>query len=103
MSQPFCDVVQAQFQQDASWIPDQANSIILINADRIFSSASATQENWAITGAGAYEQGLSIVPPNVGRVMLASQMDFKFLDPVWTVGFFSNMAAEFTLADLDWR
>ncbi|MBX3418440.1 MAG: hypothetical protein KF851_12620 [Pirellulaceae bacterium] len=98
--------VNAQFELEAKWVPDHANTLVLINADQIFGSAIATKENWAATGAGAYERGLSIVPPGVGKVMLASQIDLEYLEPIWTIGVFakgntSNAVAK--LAEQDGR
>ncbi len=82
--------VHAQFGLDAKWVPEHANTMVLINADRIFSSNLAVKENWAAAGAGAFERGLSIVPPGVGRVLLASQVDLEFFEPIWTVGIFAK-------------
>jgi hypothetical protein len=78
----------AQFNADSKWIPGQANSLVLINATRIFASPLATKENWAAQRLGAFERGLSLVPFDKGRVMLASQIDYEHMEPIWTAGVF---------------
>jgi hypothetical protein len=96
----FCPQAKAQFLDEAKWVPAHANCLILVNADQIYSSNIAQRENWAAERQGAFEQGLTIVPANAGKVMLASQMDFKFMDTVWTVGIFSKMKSDQGLAKL---
>lgn len=77
-----------QFSADSKWVPDNANCLVLINPTRIFSSPIAVREDWASSRARAFDRGLSIVPIDKGRVMLASQIDFASMDTVWTVGVF---------------
>jgi hypothetical protein len=95
--------VNAQFAPNSKWIPDHANTLVLINADQIFSSALATRENWSAAGTGAFQRGHSIVPPGVGKVMLASQLDLEYLEPVWTVGLFADAKADISVAKLAQR
>lgn len=80
--------VAAQFSADSKWVPDQANCLVLVNPTRIFSSPLAARENWAASRARAFERGMSIVPTDRGRVMLASQIDYASMGTVWTVGVF---------------
>jgi len=91
---------EAQFLDEAKWIPAHANCLILVNADQIYSSNIAQRENWGATQTGAFEQGLTVVPAGADKVLLASQIDFKFLDTVWTVGIFSKMKSNQGLANL---
>lgn len=89
--------VNAQFIEDAKWVPRQANSLVLINATRIFSSPLAERENWAAQRAGAFERGLSMIPMDKGRVLFASQIDYDHMEPVWTIGIFDDEASTIDL------
>jgi hypothetical protein len=89
--------VNAQFIEDAKWIPQQANSLVLVNASRIFSSPLAQRENWAAQRAGAFERGLSMIPMDKGRVLFASQIDYESMEPIWTVGIFDDQASTIDL------
>lgn len=82
----------AQFSRDAKWVPDQANSLILVNADRVFQSGLAAQEKWS--PEQAFQRGMTIVPPGVGKAMFASQYDYAMMEPVWTTGVFEVADAD---------
>jgi hypothetical protein len=79
----------AQFDKAAQWIPDDANMLILINADRLMGSEMAKQEDWA--SSKAFERGNSVLPPGVGTAFFASQFDFQVMEPIWTVGVFRGI------------
>lgn len=83
---------QAQFSRDAKWVPDQANSLILVNADRVFQSGLANQEKWS--PEQAFQRGMTIVPPGVGKAMFASHFDYVMMEPVWTTGVFEVADAD---------
>ncbi len=83
---------QAQFSRDAKWVPDQANSLILVNADRVFQSGLADQEKWS--PEQAFQRGMTIVPPGVGKAMFASHFDYVMMEPVWTTGVFEVADAD---------
>jgi len=87
---------RAQFSRDAKWVPDQANSLILVNADRVFQSGLADQEKWS--AEQAFQRGMSILPPGVGKAMFASHYDYAMMEPVWTTGVFEVADAEARLA-----
>lgn len=91
---------EAQFLNEIKWIPAHANCLILVNADQIYNSPLAQRENWAADRQGAFQQGLTIVPANAGKVMLASQMDFELMDTIWTTGIFSKINSDQGLAKL---
>ncbi len=95
--------VNAQFSADSKWVPDQANCLVLINPSRIFSSPLAVRENWAASQVRAFERGLSIVPTDKGRVMLASQVDYASMGVVWTVGIFYDETSSINLQSIAQR
>ena len=80
----------AQFENDAKWVPNNANSLVLVNSAKIFNSELATQNNWKAKGEAAFESGSSIVPTNVNRLLIASQIDFQFMHTLWDVCVFSK-------------
>lgn len=76
---------QGQFAEDAKWIPPNANCVVLVSGERLFSSQLAQKEDWASRNSGAFQRGTSVIPPNVNRLTIASQFDLTYLQPIWTV------------------
>lgn len=94
------NVSQAQFSTDAQWIPQGANCLVLVNGERIFESDLAKRENWADVNSGSFERGTSIVPPNVNRMLLATQLDLMYMHPIWTVAVLADDHQKFDLPDI---
>ncbi len=88
----------AQFELDTKWVPEHANSLVLINSDRILASEMAQKESWDAANTTAFERGASIIPPNFGKVMFASQFDLDNLEPIWTVGILADSKANTSVA-----
>ena len=75
----------AQFHDLAKRIPDTANTIVIFNVKKILSSPLAVRENWKQKQAQAFASGMILLPPQASRVVLASQLDLEFMQPIWEV------------------
>lgn len=75
--------VAAQFNNMAASVPEDANVLMLLSVDRILASPIAQRENWATKFEQAYAAGLTEIPTESTRVLVASQVDLEFLKPVW--------------------
>ncbi len=82
---------QAQFDDLAKWVPDSANSIVLVQAKNIFDSQIAEKENWKSERAKAFKAGAGIIPPNTRRFLMASQVDFQMFENIWQVAVFDEL------------
>lgn len=96
----FASPASAQFSADSKWVPQGANCLVLIEGDRIFASGIAKKENWADAGKGAFEMGTSVVPPGVSRVLVATQLDLQYMQPIWTTTVLADSSGQFKLADI---
>lgn len=68
----------AQMQQLVTRVPPTANAIAILNEDRVRSSPFATGGN---LGAD-----IMALPADIQLYLLASEMDFEFMQPVWEIG-----------------
>lgn len=66
-------------------VPDGVNTIVALNVQDILSSPLAQEQNWRAQQEKATEAGLSMVPPNADYFLMASQMDYEFMHPIWEV------------------
>ena len=74
-------VVSAQFTGMKYRIPLDANTIVLINADKMFGSRVADAGRWAERRQAAYDAGILALPPDATEVVIAGRLDFR----VWRV------------------
>ena len=86
------NTAHAQFDEATRWIPPSANSIVLVRAKEIFKSKKAQSERWSTERIKAFKSGAAFIPPVVERFLMAAQLDFEFMDPVWQVAIFENGA-----------
>lgn len=75
----------AEFDALLTKVPSNANVIMMLNADYVFNSPIATQENWREKRDQAFASGLTSISPDTKHLVLASQLDFEVLQPMWTV------------------
>ncbi len=75
----------AQFEGMKYRIPRDANTIILINAEKMFGSQVAGREMWEARRKAAYDAGVSALPPDATEVLLAGRMDVEFGKSVWEI------------------
>ena len=72
-----------EFQDLVNQVPRSANAIVLLNMDKAKNSPLGQKEDWAAKVEKAFEAGLMRVPPQAKRFVLASQIDFEFMEPMW--------------------
>ena len=73
---------QDSFAQLVDRIPRSANAVVILNMERVLASPMGVREGWKENLAKAFESGLIRVPPRATRFVLASQMDFQFMEPI---------------------
>lgn len=91
---------QAQFENDARWAPAQTNMLVLVNSGRIFESPLARQERAAEKSRAAFQSGVSIVSPDVDRLLIASHVDLEVMHTLWTAAVFSRAKNRFDLNEI---
>ncbi|TWU43750.1 hypothetical protein Q31b_12800 [Novipirellula aureliae] len=79
-------VGQAQFEGMKYRIPSDANSLILINAEKLFGSPVADRDRWAARRQAAFDAGISALPPDATEVMLVGRIDHEFGQSIWEMG-----------------
>lgn len=80
---PYRCIASDAFQDLVNQVPRSANAIVLLNMDKAKSSPLGLKENWSAKVEQAFESGLVRVPPQARRFVLASQIDFEFMEPIW--------------------
>jgi hypothetical protein len=73
----------AQYEQLLNRVPNDANTLIVIDVDRLFSSPLAVQGKWRDKHADDFSQGRVFVPPQAQRMLLAGRMEVEQLDYTW--------------------
>ena len=81
----FAIEAQAQFGTLALRIPNDANTIFVLNADKILNSQLAKADNWREQRERAAAAGLSILPASADQFIMAAKMDLEFMQPIWEV------------------
>ncbi len=76
-------VAFAQFIDMANRAPRSANAIVILNVEKIKQSDRAIRENWSEKMEMAFESGMTPIPPKAERYVLASEIDYEFIKPLW--------------------
>jgi hypothetical protein len=66
-------------------VPHDSNTLILINAEKMFGSPVADLEKWNAKRKAAYDSGVSGLPPDAAQVIMAARTDYEFGKPIWEV------------------
>jgi hypothetical protein len=74
---------QTAFRGMKERIPRDANTLILINADKLFGSKVADEERWNARRKAAFEAGLIFLPPEATEVLIAGRSDIEYGEPIW--------------------
>ncbi len=85
---PFGSRAEAQFQELGRWLPETTNSVVLVRVGDILSSEIGRQERWRIDRRRAFESGMTYFPPGTSHLILGSQIDFEFMEPIWQTAVF---------------
>jgi len=79
-------VSRAQFDAMVKHVPDSANTLVLVNAAKLFASPVAQRQGWQANRQQRFAAGLTAIPPQAGAVAIATQLDLEAMRPVWEVG-----------------
>ncbi len=80
----------AQFPELLSQVPESANTIALLNADKLLNSEVALREGWRTNFEKAIASGVTRLPSDTKQYVMAAETDFEFMHPVWQVGVVST-------------
>jgi hypothetical protein len=72
-----------EFDELAKSLPGRANSLVLLNVDKILSSPVAIRENWKTKHEQTYAAGLSLLPPDAKQAVFATELDLTEMSPEW--------------------
>jgi hypothetical protein len=72
-----------EFQGLVNRIPRSANAVVLLNLEKAKNSPLGQKEDWKAKIDSAFAAGAARVPPQAARFVMASQIDFEFMEPLW--------------------
>ncbi|HEX5102201.1 MAG TPA: hypothetical protein VFV87_00215 [Pirellulaceae bacterium] len=75
----------AQFEALAAKVPSTANAIVLLDGQKVMSSPLAEKEGWKEKYEAAFASGVVTIAPDTRHMVLASQMDYQYMRPLWEV------------------
>ena len=93
----------AQFEDAAKWVPQSANTLVLVRTQEIFKSEIAQKQYWQAKKSQAFNAGASFLPPDTKRLLLAAQMDFEHMEPIWEVSVFEKAGDALNIVDVSER
>jgi len=73
----------AGFPEMTGKVPSDANSLVLIDVDKMLASPAAERGDWKNKIENAFAEGITILPPNTKRAVLASMIDVEFMTQLW--------------------
>jgi hypothetical protein len=73
----------AQFEELVAKVPASANSLVLLDGAKLFASPLAVKEGWREKYQQAFASGLVTIPPDTKRMILAAQIDYSYMKPLW--------------------
>jgi hypothetical protein len=73
----------ADFPELASRVPADANALVLVDVDKMLASPAAERGDWKNKIENAFAEGITILPPNTKRAVLASMIDMEFMTQLW--------------------
>ncbi len=77
------EVAVAGFEELLLRVPADANTLVLIDAEKIMKSELAEKEGWKEKYATAYVDMPLMLPPNASRLVLAASIDLSSWTPSW--------------------
>ena len=84
----------AQFEKLTKWIPDNSNTLVLVRVDQIFNSQLAKDQNWKQQHGTANQSGIDFLPMSTKRFVVATEMDFEYMEPLWTASVYEKSGGE---------
>jgi hypothetical protein len=89
----------AQFNELAAKIPSSANAIVLLDGQKLLASPIAVSEGWKEKYEQAFASGLASISPDTRQLVLASQLDYEYMQPLWEVAV-ADLGRERSLAEI---
>jgi hypothetical protein len=89
----------AQFDQLVTKVPSTTNAIVLLDGQRLMASPLATKEGWKEKYEQAFAAGLVSIAPDTQHMILASQMDFQYMRPLWELAI-ADFGDEHSIAEI---
>ena len=89
----------AQYASLVARVPRGANTIVILDVQRLLDSPLAKQQNWRDKQERAAEAGITMVAPTAQQFLMASHLDYEFMQPVWEVAM-ANLSYEPSLPRL---
>jgi len=74
---------RAQFRELLGRVPRSANAVVILNLEKVFASPTGVREDWKRKVEEAFEAGVVRVPPQTARGVLAAQIDFQAMQPMY--------------------
>ena len=71
------------FSRLVNRLPRSANAVLILNVDKALASPTGKFEGWQDNIEKSFESGISRVPPGAKRFVLAAELDFDYLKPMW--------------------
>ncbi len=91
--------ISAQFDELIGHVPETANALVLVNAQKLFASPVAQQQNWQADRAKRFEGGLTGLPPKADLLVLAYDIDVEQMHANWEIAV-AKMQADVSVASL---
>lgn len=73
----------AQFEELVKQVPRSANAVVILNLEKAKNSPMGQREGWAARIEKSFEEGLTRVPPQATQFVLAAELDFQGMEPMW--------------------
>ncbi len=75
----------AQLEQVTNVVPASANAVMIVDVESAYASPLANDQGWAQSMPEAYRSGMIGLPQSAKLFLMAAEMDFEFLQPVWEI------------------
>jgi hypothetical protein len=66
-------------------VPSTANSLTMIDVSKVFASEMAVRLGWRQEHARKFDASPSMLPPTTEQFIWASELDLKYMNPIWQV------------------
>jgi hypothetical protein len=92
-------VADDEFQDLVNQIPRSANAVVLLNMEKAKNSPLGQKEDFKGKLERAFAAGAARVPPQATRFVMASEIDFDLMEPIWEAAVM-DLDEEMTLGPL---
>ena len=95
--------VNAQIDQNARWIPNSANALVIVRAKEIFETEIARKERWKTDRLKAFQSGATFLPPTTQQLLMSAQLDYEYMEPIWQVAVFEKSGSAIDILEVSKR